>query len=115
MSDQPQVETIDPSETLENILRALQASPTRYRAFGVYWWPVKAMLKTAGYTTEHLHYLGDYEDPETAALVPDGDVQDTLARALTDYAYNVAYPHTGDQVESPTGEMVLLWDADAGF
>jgi hypothetical protein len=114
MSD-PAAPTIDATEVLGNVMRDLQANPTRYRAFGVYWWPIKAMLKTAGYTTENLHYLGDYEDPETAALVPDGDLQTTLSRALTDYAYNVAYPHTGDQVESPTGELVLLWDADAGF
>ena len=106
---------VDVNEVLHNIILDLQTHPSRYRAWGVYWWPVKAMLIAAGFGPEQLHYLGDYEDPETAALVPDGDLQTTLHRALTEYSYNVAYPHTGDQVESPTGEMVSLWDADAGF
>jgi hypothetical protein len=102
-------------EALRNIVVLLQANPQRYRCFSCWWWPIKVLLIGAGYTRDNLYYLGSYIDAETAALVPPGDLQATLKAALEAYRYNVAYPHPNEMVEGPDGELVRLWDADAGM
>ena len=106
---------VDVPATLTRILQQLQTDPWRYRCFGIYWWPVKAMLKRAGYTTENLAMLGTYQDPDPARLVPPMILQDTLQAALQEYGRNTRYPHPDGMVEDPDGELVRLWDEDAGF
>jgi hypothetical protein len=102
------------TEALHNILAALQAKPESYKAFGVFWWPVKALLKGAGYGPDELYYLGSYTDPETAKQVPPGNLQETLGAALSEYSWNLTFPHANGQIEAPDGELVTIWDADAG-
>lgn len=105
---------IDVDTALRNTLQQLQADPVRYRLFGVYWWPIKALLKRAGYGPDQLFMLGDYQDAGTAALVPKMDLHDTLQVAFEEYAQNAAYPHSDGTVEDPDGDMVLVIDEDAG-
>jgi hypothetical protein len=114
MSDTQDEPQVDVNQAFYNIVSQLQAKPETYKAFGVYWWPVKALLKAAGYGKDQLYYLGDYSDPETSSLVPKMDLQATLRLALEEYSWNLTFPHANDQVEAPDGELVTIWDADAG-
>ena len=109
-----EIPLIQVADMLRNTVAMLQANPERYSAFGVYWWPVKALLKRAGYGPENLMMLGDYEDPETAAMAPATGLQETLAAAIETYGYNVAYPHTEGKVEAPDGSLITIYDVDAG-
>lgn len=106
---------VDVSAALRNIVQMLQADPARYKTFGIYWWPVKALLRGAGYGPEQLYMLGRYQDPETARLVPKLDLQATLRRALEEHAQNMAFPHADGRVEDEDGGLVTIYDADAGF
>ena len=106
---------MDPREALQNILLQLQQDPTRYRLFGIYWWPVKALLKGAGYGPDQLYMLGDYQDPETAALVPEMGLEETLRAALEEFGQNARYPHPDGRVETPDGELVTVMDENAGL
>jgi hypothetical protein len=70
------------------------AAPNRatalHKLFAV-WWPVmKALLKRAGYGPDQLYMLGDNQMPEIAALVPKAGL-------------------------GPDGELVIIYDEDAGF
>jgi hypothetical protein len=106
---------IDVHATLRNVVQQLQDDPRRYRCFGIYWWPVKALLKRAGYGPDQLYMLGGYQDPDTAGLVPHLGLQDTMRAALAEYGQNLRFPHPDGMVEDADGEMVQLWDEDAGF
>jgi len=108
-------DAIDVRTTLRNVLQQLQEEPQRYKLFGVYWWPIKAFLKRVGYGREQLYMLGDYQDATTAALVPKMDMADTMRTALEEYGRNARYPHPGGMVEDPDGEMVMIYDEDAGL
>lgn len=104
---------IDPEEALRNVAVLLQVQPQNYKLFGVWWWPIKVLLKRAGYTTEQLYMLGTYQDPETASMVPKAGLQATLADAFEEYERNATFPHPDGMVESPDGEMVQMYDEDA--
>jgi hypothetical protein len=91
---------IDVRLTLQNILQQLQEEPQRYRLFGIWWWPVKALLRRF-YGPENLYMLGAYQDADTAAMV------------LEENQFNATYPHPAGMVENPDGELVFLFDADA--
>jgi hypothetical protein len=106
---------MDVHAALRNILQALQADPTRYKRFGIWWWPVKALLKRAGYGPENLYLLGSYVDPGTAALVPRLGLEDTMREALAEFGANSRYPREAGQVEGPDGEIVVIHDEDAGL
>jgi len=107
--------TIDHTAALRNVLQQLQAEPKRYKLFGIYWWPVKALLKRAGYGPDQLYMLGSYQDADTAAMVPKLGLQDTMELAFAEYGDNAAFPHSDGMVENTDGEMVLVIDEDAGF
>lgn len=106
------VAPINVAGTLKNILQQLQEEPQRYKLFGVWWWPVKALLRRL-YTTDNLYMLGPYQDEKTAAMVLRENLQDTMRAALEEYGFNAVYPHPAGMVENPDGEMVLIFDADA--
>lgn len=106
---------IDPTTTLRTVLQHLQEDPLRYKLFGIWWWPIKALLKRAGYGPDQLYMLGSYQDPETAAMVPASDLQGTLRAALEEYQRNACYPHPGGIVENDDGELVEIYDADAAI
>lgn len=106
-------DVLDVPAALRSILLLLQADPTRYQRFGIYWWPVKALLRAAGYTRENLSLLGDYMDPETAAMVPPGDLRATVTAALEEFGQNSRYPRPMGVVENADGELVTIRDEDA--
>jgi hypothetical protein len=58
--------------------------------------------------------LGSYQDQTTAALVPKMGLEETRRTAFEDYGQNARYPHPGGMIEDPDGEMVLIYDEDAG-
>ena len=106
---------IDPAQAFRNIVQALQVEPGRYKLFGIYWWPIKVLLKRAGYGPDQLYMLGGYQDPETAALVPGMGLEDTLRAAFEEYGRNARYPREAGHVEGPDGEVVVIYDEDAGL
>lgn len=106
---------MDVPTALRNVLQQLQEEPQRYRLFGVWWWPVKALLKRAGYGPDQLYMLGSYQDATTAALVPKANLEETLVAAFEEFAQNARYPRADGQVEDPDGEVVTIYDEDAGF
>ena len=114
MSDaEGEADAIDVAKAFRNTVAELQRNPGRYRWFGIYWWPMKAMLKHAGYGPDQLHILGPYEDTVVAALVPEDTVQGTLRAALEEYGRNARMPHPDGRVETPDGELVTILDGDA--
>lgn len=106
---------IDMPVALGNILEQLQAHPERYKWFGVWWWPVKLLMKRQGYTTAQLYMLGSYQDAITADMVPPADLQGTMRAALEEFRFNAAFGRGGGRVENPDGEVVTLFDQDAGL
>ncbi|HET8550880.1 MAG TPA: hypothetical protein VFM97_00200 [Gammaproteobacteria bacterium] len=104
----------DVREAMRNVLAVLQADPRHYRNFGVYWWPVKALLRRF-YTRDNLYMLGMFEDPDVAALVPNLGLQDMLAAAFEEYEQNARLGLASAEVEAPNGETVTIYDPDAGL
>jgi len=102
------------SEIAGHILQALWRDPRNYRNFGIYWWPVKALLR-GYYTVDDCYMLGGYEDPEIAAMVPPGTQEETLGRALAEYEYNARFNLLCSQVTNEEGEEVTIYDEDAGL
>ena len=100
--------------TFRNVVQQLQADPLRYKLFGIYWWAIKAMLKEAGFGPDQLYMLGSYTDPECAARMPKMGLQDTLEAALLEYGQNARYGRPGGRVEDADGEIVTIYDSDAG-
>jgi hypothetical protein len=105
---------MDVQKALRNVMQQLQREPRRYRLFGIYWWPIKAQLKQAGYGLEQLFMLGSYQDADTAALVPAMGLTATLRTAFEEYGRNASYPHPDRRVETPDGDLVTVLDEDAG-
>ncbi len=114
MDNETETQNLDMETVARNILGTLQTDPRAYRGFGIYWWPIKAFLKTY-YTQANLYMLGDYTDPEVAEMVPDMPVADMLARALQEYGFNTQFGMGSAQVENEDGETVTIWDGDAGI
>ena len=106
-------DTIDAPAALRNVLQQLQTDPLRYKLFGIWWWPVKALLRRAGYGPDQCYLLGSYQDSDTAALVPHLSLQETLACAFAEYRQNATFPHSDGTVETPDGELVTIVDEDA--
>jgi hypothetical protein len=98
-----------------NMLDVLQTDPRNYRNFGIYWWPVKRVLKRL-YTRDNLYMLGDYEDEEVAAMVPVGlNLDDLMQAALEEYGRNATFNLNSAQVANTEGEPVTIFDEDAGI
>ncbi len=97
-----------------NILDTLQTDPRQYRLFGIFWWPVKAILRRY-YTTDNLYMLGEYEDANVAEMVPAGSLDETLSRALHEYGYNAQFNMLRAEVRNEEGEPVTIYDDDAGI
>lgn len=101
-------------QTMRNVLDILQTDPARYRNFGIYWWPVKALLKRY-YTRDHLYLLGDYEDPDGASRVPRVPLQEMLQRAFQEYAQNARFNLGRNIVSDAADEPYRIYDEDAGI
>jgi hypothetical protein len=101
--------------TLRNIVLLLQADPRNYRKFGIWWWPIKALLRRQ-YSREQLYLLGPYMDSEAADRMPALPLQEALQAALAEYQQNDRYNiGRGDTVEAPDGDPYTIFDPDAGF
>ena len=105
---------IDLHSTLLNILHVLQADVRNYRNFGVWWWRVKALLKTEYGRDQHLA-LGDYVDTDGLALTPELPTQDMLRQALAEYALNARFNLQRAEVTDLDGEPYTVIDQDAGI
>jgi hypothetical protein len=105
---------VNPQAFLRSALQQLQAEPGRYKLFGVYWWPIKAMLRQQ-FGKDQLYMLGTYQDGETAGLVPAMGLDDMISAAAEEYAQNATFPHPSGEVETPDGELVTIFDEDAGL
>ncbi len=106
---------MDIPKAFRNIVQQLQTDPVRYKLFGIYWWPVKKLLKAAGYGPDQLPMLGDYQDDEIAALVPALPLEQMLRTAFEEFGFNARFPHPNGVVEDPDGELVTIFDQDAGI
>lgn len=106
---------MDVQVAFRNVVHELQSDPSRYKLFGVYWWPLKKLLKAAGYGPDQLYMLRDYQDARMADDVPPAGLEETLREAFVTYQQNLCYPHSDGRVELPDGEMVTMWDEDAGI
>lgn len=113
MNDLPMATQIDPKEFAASVLMLLQDDPSRYRLFGVWWWPVKAILRHL-YAQDNLYMLGAYEDPDGAARVPKLPLQETLAEAVEEYRRNAFEGGNARSVTDPQGGDYVIFDADAG-
>lgn len=106
---------IDPKTLAASTLQLLQQDPRRYRAFGAYWWLIKALLKQF-YTRDNLHLLGDYMDPQAGErMLPHESLQDALEAAVAEYQANAAFGlGTADVADHGGGGSFALVDQDAG-
>lgn len=104
---------LDIDKAFRNIVQLVQTNPVNYKKFGVFWWPIKALLKRSGYGPNQLYMLGSFNDPETAAMVPKLSLEDTIRAALAEYTQNTVFPHADGRVENDEGELVTIYDADA--
>jgi len=105
---------INPEVFARNCLQMLQQQPEYYRSFGIYWWPVKAILKHY-YGRDQLYMLGDYEDPIGAAAAPRVGLQEMLGLALEEQEHNVRDCMLPEWVQTPDGVDYFIFDQDAGL
>jgi hypothetical protein len=95
----------------QNIVHMLQHDPLYFRAFGPFWWPVKAALKRAGFTQANAPHLGSYVDPQARDFFSGRSQADVLDEALlyqAERVHNLHDPHH----ETPDGDPYLLHDED---
>jgi hypothetical protein len=105
---------VDAKVLAANTLQLLQADPSRYRNFGVYWYLVKAVLKRY-YTQDNLFLLGDYVDKTVTDRMPaDQTLDEALEEAVREYQWNATYNLGRNTVTDPDGEEFILMDQDAG-
>lgn len=103
---------IDPRTFAESTRALLNEDWRRYRAFGVYWWFVKALLKRF-YDRHEMPMLGDYEDPDAEGLVPSVHTAgQMLELAVETYRANAVLNLNSQRVENGDGEPYLLIDPD---
>ena len=106
---------LPPDKIAETFLRVLQADPVKYRNFGVYWWFVKKFMKRF-YSKANLYMLGDYVDETQAAMVPTHDsLEETLQEAIGTWQHNAMFNLDRADVLTPDGEVVTIFDQDAGI
>lgn len=105
--------SIDVERFARNCVQVLQQQPEFYRAFGIYWWPVKAILKHF-HSRDELYLLGDYEDPVGAAAVPRVGLQEILRLALEEQERNVRDHLLPQWVQTQDGPY-FIFDEDAGL
>lgn len=104
---------MDPKQFATSTLQLLQADPTKYRLFGMYWFLVKEVLKRF-YTKDNLFLLGDYVDKTVTDRMPfHFSLSDTLVAAAEEYQHNAMYGMGSNQFEDDDGEAFTLSDLDA--
>jgi hypothetical protein len=100
-------------EALANVVRDLQAKPGRYRCWGVWWWPLKAMLIRAGMAAQ-VRGLGSYMDPEAIATLPRDDLSPgrVLAEGLRHYQWAARLGGAAEWADTPDGDRIRIHDPD---
>ena len=101
------------AEVLANVVRDLQDRPGRYRCWGVWWWPLKAMLLRAGLAPQ-VRGLGRYMDPEAIATLPREDLSPgrVLAEGLRHYQWAVRLAPMAEWTDAPNGDRIRIHDPD---
>lgn len=103
---------INPEVFARNCVQMLQEDPKAYRSFGIYWWPVKAILKRF-YSRDELSLLGNYEDPIGAEAVPRVGLQEMLMLAIEEHQSNQIDHINPQWVQLPDGAPYMIYDEDA--
>lgn len=104
----------DPQVLASSALQLLQADPSRYRNFGVYWYFIKELMKRF-YTRDNLFLLGDYIDRTVTDRMPAHEsLQAAFDAAIETYRWNAIYNLGRAEVTDPEGEEFILEDQDAG-
>ncbi|MFI5023849.1 MAG: hypothetical protein ACHQRJ_19635 [Alphaproteobacteria bacterium] len=105
---------INPDVFAKSVRTLLTEDRCRYRNFGMYWYFVKALLKTK-FNKDDLYLLGDHEDPSVIARMPQGiSAADTLVAAVEEYRHNAMFNLGRNVVVDDDGEQFTLLDPDAG-
>jgi len=104
---------IAPDVFAHSVLALLQKKPERYKTFGIWWWPVKAVMRHF-YSQDNLYLLGKYEDRDGASRVPKLSLQETLARAIEEHRRNSQEGNLDGHVVDEDGEPYAVYDEDAG-
>ncbi len=105
---------INIESAMRNVLQILQTQPEHYKRFGIHWWMIKGLLKQY-YNQDNLYLLGRYVDEGVIERVPESDVQTLLKMAFEEYTHNTAYGRDDKTVEDTEGEMMSIYDEDAGL
>ena len=103
---------IAPDVFAHSLLAILQKNPARYKTFGIWWWPVKAVMRHY-YGRDHLYLLGHYEDPDGSRRVPKLPLQETLARAIEEHRRNSQEGSVDGRVVDDSSDLYTLHDEDA--
>lgn len=106
---------LPPDQVAANIRKILDNNIKAYRNFGVYWYFVKALLKHY-YTKDNLYFLGDFEQPDVVARMPEYDnfeeaMHDALLTSRANWENNMGSATS----IAPDDEPVTLFDEDVGL
>lgn len=106
---------LDPHAFAANARTLILQQPQNYRAFGCYWFLVKALLRKV-YPAAEIPLLGDYVDQSVVERMPKGlAVSELLALASEEYAANMRLGTPPNRLEDPEdGEFFVLSDPDMG-
>lgn len=105
---------MDPKQFAESTLQLLQADPSKYVNFGMYWYLVKGVLKHF-YTKDNLFLLGDYVDKNVTDRMPQhASLAEALEAAAEEYQENAMFNMGSNVVRDADGEQFTLIDTDAG-
>lgn len=107
---------MNPKNLAASVLQLLQEDHRRYRAFGVYWYLIKGLLKHY-YSRDNLSILGDFTDQSVIDRMPQHEsLEAALTAAVEEFNQNVSFAMGSNQVPDPTGGGVFtLLDQDAGL
>ena len=106
---------LPPDQIAANIRKLLDNNIEVYHNFGVYWYFVKAFLKKY-YTREQMPILGDFEQADVAARMPDYDnFEDAMFDSLLFWRANFADNFNDATSIGPDDEPVTLFDEDVGL
>jgi len=97
-----------------NVVAMLQQDPQRYKTFGIWWWPLKIILKRY-HDSKELYLLGPCQDPSAAEQLGNPGLQETIRAAIEEHQNNMTLGQIDGHVFGPDGEPYEIYDPDAGF
>lgn len=101
-------------DALVAIVRDLQTNPLRYRWWGVWWWPIKAMLIRAGHGPLLGPMLGPAMDPAAIATLPREGLTPgrVIAQGIANYQLCARFDRTPEWADAPNGDRIRIYDPD---